>query len=86
MGGEVIEVLQIYLELERMGFEVHQITHERVRNEIDKNYPNMEVKYVKDDLIQKVAMDELLQNGMLAEKMSKKKEGGAAISLGYRYS
>jgi len=52
MGGEAIKALQIYLELERAGVRVHQITHERVRNELTKNYPGMHVSYVLDSQVQ----------------------------------
>ena len=48
MGGEAIKALQIYLELERAGVRVHQITHDRVKNELSKNYPAMHVSYVAD--------------------------------------
>jgi glycosyltransferase involved in cell wall biosynthesis len=52
MGGEAIKALQIYLELERQGVNVHQVTHERVQAELSRNYPNMSVSYVKDTQLQ----------------------------------
>jgi len=52
MGGEAIKALQIYLELERQGVEVYQVTHERVQAELSRNYPNMKVSYVKDTQLQ----------------------------------
>jgi glycosyltransferase involved in cell wall biosynthesis len=53
MGGEAIKALQIYLELERQGVRVHQITHERVRNELAKSFPQMHVSYTSDTALQK---------------------------------
>ncbi|MBV8631655.1 MAG: hypothetical protein JOZ83_12065, partial [Silvibacterium sp.] len=52
MGGEAIKALQIYLELERQGVEVYQITHERVQAELSRNYPDMRASYVKDTQLQ----------------------------------
>ena len=52
MGGEAIKALQIYLELERAGVRVHQITHDRVKGELSRNFPGMDVSFVKDSLIQ----------------------------------
>lgn len=48
MGGEAIKSLQIYLELERQGVGVHQVTHDRVKHEIDRSWPGMRVSYVRD--------------------------------------
>lgn len=48
MGGEATKSLQIYLELERQGVGVHQVTHDRVKNEIDRSWPGMRVSYVRD--------------------------------------
>jgi glycosyltransferase involved in cell wall biosynthesis len=53
MGGEAIKALQIYLELKRRGIRVHQITHDRVKAELDRNFPEMEVSYVYDTWLQK---------------------------------
>lgn len=52
MGGEAIKALQIYLELERAGVRVHQITHDRVKTELTKNYPGLQVSYVRDTWFQ----------------------------------
>jgi alpha-maltose-1-phosphate synthase len=52
MGGEAMKALQIYLEAERQGARVHQVTHERVRAELDRKYPGMSVSYVEDTWIQ----------------------------------
>src|SRR5271170_451939 len=52
MGGEAIKALQIYLELERQGVRVHQITHERVKAELAQKFPDMEVSFVKDNKLQ----------------------------------
>jgi len=54
MGGEAIKALQIYLELKHLGIHVHQITHDRVKAELDCNYPDMEVSYVKDTNLQRI--------------------------------
>ena len=48
MGGEAIKALQIYKSLVERGVEVHQITHSRVRDEILRNYPDMNVTYVEE--------------------------------------
>jgi glycosyltransferase involved in cell wall biosynthesis len=63
MGGEAIKALQIYLELERQGVRVHQITHERVREELSTNFPQMRVSYTADTTIEK-----LLYKGKLFEQ------------------
>jgi glycosyltransferase involved in cell wall biosynthesis len=54
MGGEAIKALQIYLELERQGVRVHQVTHERVRRELAKNFPQMSVSYIADTVTEKL--------------------------------
>ena len=48
MGGEAIKALQIYLELKRQGIRVHQITHDRVKLELDRKYPDIEISYLRD--------------------------------------
>jgi UDP-N-acetylglucosamine:LPS N-acetylglucosamine transferase len=48
MGGEAIKALQIYLELKRQGVRVHQITHDRVKLELDRKYPDIEISYLPD--------------------------------------
>ena len=63
MGGEAIKALQIYLELERQGVRVHQVTHERVRLELTKNFPQMSVSYIADTAIEK-----LLYRGKIFEQ------------------
>jgi glycosyltransferase involved in cell wall biosynthesis len=55
MGGEAIKALQIYLELEQRGAHVQQVTHERVKEELTRNFPDMNVSYVKDTWLQKLA-------------------------------
>src|SRR5580698_10531914 len=52
MGGEAIKALQIYLELKRQGIRVHQVTHDRVKPELDRKYPDMEVSYVKNSKLE----------------------------------
>lgn len=64
MGGEAIKALQIYLELERQGVRVHQITHERVQPELTKNHPQMSVSYVSDTAIEKT-----LHRGKIFEQL-----------------
>lgn len=64
MGGEAIKALQIYLELERQGVRVHQITHERVQSELKKNFPQMSVTYVSDTNIEKA-----LHRGKIFEQL-----------------
>jgi glycosyltransferase involved in cell wall biosynthesis len=54
MGGEAIKALQIYLELERQGVRVHQVTHDRVRAELERKFPGMSVSYVPDTLTAKL--------------------------------
>jgi glycosyltransferase involved in cell wall biosynthesis len=53
MGGEAIKALQIYLELQRQGVRVHQVTHDRVKLELDKKYPGMSVSYLKDTKLER---------------------------------
>ncbi len=54
MGGEAIKALQIYLELRRQGVRVFQITHDRVRDELERKFPDMEVSFVADSKLQVV--------------------------------
>lgn len=63
MGGEAIKALQIYLELERQGVRVHQVTHIRVKAELDRKFPTMNVSYVPDTRLEK-----LLYRGSLFEQ------------------
>jgi len=53
MGGESMKALQIYLELDRQGVDVFQVTHQRVRPELDRKYPRMRVSYVADGALQR---------------------------------
>ena len=48
MGGEAIKSLQIYQNLVDAGVDVHQITHSRVRDELNENYPEMKVSYIEE--------------------------------------
>jgi glycosyltransferase involved in cell wall biosynthesis len=64
MGGEAIKALQIYLELERQGVSVHQVTHERVKAELDHKFPQMSVSYISDTRIEK-----LLYRGRIFEQL-----------------
>jgi glycosyltransferase involved in cell wall biosynthesis len=54
MGGEAIKALQIYLELEKQGVPVHQITHERARKELERSFPQMHVTYIPDTFLEKL--------------------------------
>jgi glycosyltransferase involved in cell wall biosynthesis len=53
MGGEAIKALQIYLELDRQGVQVFQVTHQRVKQELDHKFPRMRVSYVTDGWFQR---------------------------------
>ena len=53
MGGEAIKALQIYLELQRQGVDVTQITHARVRREIEAKYPQIKAVYLEDSGVQR---------------------------------
>jgi glycosyltransferase involved in cell wall biosynthesis len=66
MGGEAIKALQILLELRRRGAQVRQVTHERVKAELDRNFPDMRVSYVKDTWTQKLAYRAGLLNPLLS--------------------
>ena len=63
MGGEAIKALQIYLELDRQGVRVHQVTHVRVKPELDRNFPEMRVSYVAETWVAR-----LLYRGKLFEQ------------------
>ena len=64
MGGEAIKALQIYMELERQGVCVHQVTHERVKQELDRKFPQMSVSYIADTWIEKT-----LHRGKIFEQL-----------------
>jgi glycosyltransferase involved in cell wall biosynthesis len=66
MGGEAIKALQIYLELVQRGARVQQVTHERVKAELTRNFPDMNVSYVKDTWLQKTAYRAGLLNPLLS--------------------
>ena len=48
MGGEGMKALQIYEALEAWACEVHQVTHDRVRGELDRRTRRCAVSYVED--------------------------------------
>lgn len=54
MGGEAIKALQIYLELAKQGVRVHQVTHVRVKDELDRKFPDLSVTYLPDTGIEKL--------------------------------
>ena len=60
MGGEAIKSLQIYLELDRNGMHVQQITHAQAPPEIDRRYPDMQVTYIEDDFWQKLCWNSIV--------------------------
>lgn len=66
MGGEAIKALQVYLELERRGARVHQVTHERVKAELSRKFPEMSVSYVKDTWLQKAVFQAALINRLFS--------------------
>ena len=52
MGGEAIKALQIFDSLEALGYEVEQITHARVRDELEMRLPGRRIYYIEDDWLQ----------------------------------
>ena len=48
MGGEAIKALHIWLALEKAGVRTHQITHERVRKELEDHFPHSNISYVRE--------------------------------------
>lgn len=48
MGGEAIKSLQIYQFLVDRGVDVQQITHSRVREELNHSFPEMKVIYIEE--------------------------------------
>jgi glycosyltransferase involved in cell wall biosynthesis len=52
MGGEGLKALQIHQELRSRGHEVLQVTHERVKREMDRDFSHLAIEYVYDDLAQ----------------------------------
>lgn len=52
MGGEGLKALQIHLELRALGFAVRQVTHARVRAELERDYPDLDVAYLEDSALQ----------------------------------
>lgn len=52
MGGEALKALQIHLELRALGYEVRQVTHARVREEMARDHPDLDIVYVEDDSFQ----------------------------------
>src|SRR5438270_12060148 len=52
MSGEAIKALQIYEQLVACGITVHQVTHDRVRGELSRKFPDMRVSYVENSWFQ----------------------------------
>ncbi len=48
MGGEGLKALQIHLELRAMGHDVRQVTHARVRDEMQQDHPDLAIDYIED--------------------------------------
>jgi len=54
MGGEAIKALHICQELTRQGVRTRQITHVRVKGELEAKFPHLQVSYVEDSRLQRV--------------------------------
>ena len=52
MGGEAIKALQICQSLAAAGVRVRQVTHVRVRPELDAKFPHLRVSYVQNSALQ----------------------------------
>jgi glycosyltransferase involved in cell wall biosynthesis len=52
MGGEAIKSFQIWQQLISQRVRTYQITHDRVKPELDAKFPNLPVTYVKDSSVQ----------------------------------
>lgn len=52
MGGEALKALEIHLGLLDLGFRVRQVAHDRVRAELDRDYPQLQVSYIADSRLQ----------------------------------
>ena len=52
MGGEALKALQIHCELGAMGYTVRQVAHARVREEMQRDHPELDIAYVEDDRVQ----------------------------------
>jgi glycosyltransferase involved in cell wall biosynthesis len=52
MGGEAFKALMIALEWRARGACVMQVTHARVRSEIERNFPDLDMVYVEDGWLQ----------------------------------
>jgi len=64
MGGEAIKALQIYRALARRNAVVQQITHERVKEELQANFTELKVSYIRDTRLQKALYRAGLLNPM----------------------
>ena len=65
LGGEAMKALHILRELRRLGVDVHQITHERRREEMRRIEPNVPIHYVKDSALQRfIWKSVILRNGI----------------------
>ena len=79
LGGEAMKALHILRELRRLGVDVHQITHERRREEMQRIEPDIPVHYVKDSAIQRfIWKSKVLRNGIQIPFM----RGAARIARG----
>ena len=65
MGGEALKALQIHVGLRELGFNVTQVAHARVRNEIDRDFPHLNVEYIEDDRLQ-IMLDRWKLGALLA--------------------
>lgn len=53
LGGEAMKALHILRELRSLGADVHQITHERRRAELERIEPGIQAHYVRDTTLQR---------------------------------
>jgi glycosyltransferase involved in cell wall biosynthesis len=54
MGGQAIKSFQIWQELVKRGIRTHQITHDRVKGELQAKFPDLPLHYVKDTRLQQL--------------------------------
>lgn len=72
MGGEAIKALQIYRSLVGRGVQVHQITHSRVRDELARVYPKMQVSFVEEGPIDAALWRSKILRGLITPYFMKR--------------
>ncbi len=65
MGGEAIKSLQILQILQAEGWDVHQITHARVRAELEQRFPDYPITYVRNSWVQWFCWRSVIFNGLV---------------------